>query len=50
VLIVEALVTYKCRLMLPVIEHTALLPSKTVEGLRERTKHVPQLWIWENHS
>jgi len=22
----------------------------TIEGLRERTEYVPQLWNWENHS
>jgi len=24
--------------------------SKAIEGLRERTEYVPQLWNWENRS
>jgi len=24
--------------------------NQTIEGLRERTEYVPQLWNWENHS
>jgi len=34
------------------VRYKYLLAShhETIEGLRERTKYVPQLWNWENHS
>jgi len=24
--------------------------EQLIEGLRDRTEYVPQLWNWENHS
>jgi len=32
------------------VEVYALRSAILIEGLRDRTKYVPQLWNWENHS
>jgi len=34
----------------PSVHFNSVKLQNTVDGLRERTEYVPQLWNWENHS